>query len=141
MYTHETQLMLRDTDAAGVAYFGADYAIAHEVYERALSIKGVGLGIWLKSVHLPIVRSEAEYKAPIFLGDQLTLRLGWVRIGQTSFTLKVHFGVHREGLLQSAGWVQTVHVAVFEGATTALPDALRVALREIGAYDEGIDLT
>lgn len=108
LFRHTTTLKLRDTDAAGVAFFGAYYSIAHDVYESYLASRGVSLAQWLNEIHLPIVHSEAIYTAPIRLGDRFEVHLSCSRLGTSSFTLSYRFLQGERSLAQ----LKTVHVAV-----------------------------
>ena len=47
MFRYSTTLKLRDTDAAGVAFFAAYFAIAHDAYESFLISQGAHLRSWL----------------------------------------------------------------------------------------------
>ena len=91
MFRYSTTLKLRDTDAAGVAFFAAYFAIAHDAYESFLISQGAHLRSWLGEVHLPIVHSNADYTAPVKLGDGFDVEVSCGRIGQKSFTLSYHF--------------------------------------------------
>ncbi|MAD59977.1 MAG: hypothetical protein CMH49_00505 [Myxococcales bacterium] len=108
MFRYSTCLKLRDTDAAGVAFFASYYAIAHDAYEAFLSEQGYSLVSWLDQVHLPIVHSEADYKAPLRLGDAFTIEVTCLRIGERSFTINYDFCVEDK----VSASLKTVHVAV-----------------------------
>ena len=123
-----------------MAFFASYLAIAHEAYEEALHTHGQGLKQWLNDIHLPIVKAEAEYHAPIFLGDSIELKLSVNRLGHSSFTLHTRFHVQRTSHHDESKWVEaacvkTVHVAVKDGNSTALPDPIRDTLALIGLED------
>ena len=108
MFRYSTCLKLRDTDAAGVAFFASYYAMAHDAYEAFLSENGRPLNSWLDQVHLPIVHSEADYQAPLRLADPFDIELTCLKIGERSFTMAYLFCSEGEVLAS----VKTVHVAV-----------------------------
>lgn len=108
MFRYSTCLKLRDTDAAGVAFFASYYAVAHDAYEAFLSENGRPLSSWLDEVHLPIVHSEADYQAPLRLGDPFVVEVTCLKIGKRSFTLSYIFC--SEGKVLAS--LKTVHVAV-----------------------------
>ena len=108
MFRYSTCLKLRDTDAAGVAFFASYYAIAHDAYEAFLSEQGCSLDSWLDQVHLPIVHSEADYKAPLRLGDAFIIEVTCLKIGERSFTINYNFRIKNKILAS----LKTVHVAV-----------------------------
>lgn len=133
MFRFSTELKLRDTDAAGVAFFASYYAIAHEAYETFLKDQQAPLHTWLDTVHLPIVHSEADYNAPVTLGTPFVVNLSCERLGDRSFTLKYEF-ISSKKLL---AYVKTVHVAVKvndeQGKTrsTELPSRLKSLLSKL----------
>ena len=108
MFRYSTCLKLRDTDAAGVAFFASYYAMAHDAYEAFLNENGRPLNSWLNQVHLPIVHSEADYQAPLRLADSFDIEVTCLKIGERSFTMAYIFC--REG--KELASVKTVHVAV-----------------------------
>ena len=133
MFRYPTTLKLRDTDAAGVAFFATYFAIAHDAYEAFLVSRGFCLRDWLEEIHLPIVHSEADYTSPIKLGDHFDIELTCGRIGQTSFTLNYHFLGCESGVTLAR--LKTVHVAVKlndEGhESVSLPDQVRSIIGSI----------
>ena len=165
MKSFDFTLTLRDTDAAGVAFFAAYFSLAHEAYERALAACGAPLHTWLDELHLPIVHAEADYSAPMRLGDQLTLHVGYAKLGKRSFeicTTFTHTTPHashavasevgtvqedavQEGTIQLSegqaarvklATVKTVHVAVVDGRSSPLPPRLIQALEALGPHAE-----
>ena len=55
---------------------------------------------------LPIVSAKSTYLAPLFVGDQITLKLTLAKMGNTS--LELHTAIEKAGLLM--GQVEIVHV-------------------------------
>lgn len=111
MYTHKTAVRLYDTDAAGLLFFGNHYRIAQAAYEDYLTSRGIDIaavireGKWL----IPIVHSEADYKAPLGVGDRLTVELSCVSRSEHSFVLEFVFV--KEGVGEVAR-VRTAHVMI-----------------------------
>lgn len=138
MFEYEMQVRMRHTDAAGVTFFAEQFALVHEAYEAFLESRGLDLQQFLEgnSAHLPIVHAEADYRAPLKLGDRLLLQLTIERIGDSSFVLDCRIRRAEDGRLASK--VSTVHVAVDPGSREKmdLPSALRAALEEISSYHE-----
>ena len=129
---------MRDTDAAQVVFFAHYYAIAHEAYEDAFTHYQSPLSQWVQhQIHIPIIHSQAHYKAPLRLADPLTVCLFVDRIGQTSFTL--HYEFYREHFRQSPTTqavtaIQTVHVAVQNKSSVTLPPSLIEVLQKIKTH-------
>jgi YbgC/YbaW family acyl-CoA thioester hydrolase len=121
-------ICLHDTDAAGRVYFANQFRLAHEAYEGFLAALGFPLADLLQSARfgLPIVHAEADYKAPLSVGDELDIAVKPLRVGVTSFTLLSR--ITRAG--RTVGRVTTVHVAVDakRGTKRPLPARLRAAL-------------
>jgi 1,4-dihydroxy-2-naphthoyl-CoA hydrolase len=129
MVTHEYQVRLHDTDAAGVIYFASLLRIAHEVFERFMSDAGLEIGQLLDTVPylLPIVHAEADFKAPIKLGMRLQVQFSVKRLGTSSFTTRYVFA-GADGRLM--GGAEIVHAAIARpgGLKTDLPGPLVQAL-------------
>ena len=103
-------------------------------------IRAIGFGAALMSGELDyqVVRQTTEWQAPARFDDVLELQVGLVKLGTTSFTLRVEFRRAGEaGLLAST---ETVYVNVVPHALTkqALSTDFRAAL-ETGARDGVID--
>lgn len=128
MFTYSTRVRLHDTDAAGVLYFAHQFRLAHEAYEAFMEQSGFGIGDVLKKgrLALPIVHAEADYRAPLRVGDELTLTLRLQRLGKTSFSLVTR--ISRAG--HTVGYTTTTHVALNRrtGRKTTLPAPLKKAL-------------
>ena len=133
MFSHATTVRLHDTDAAGVLYFAHQFRLAHEAYETFMEQAGLGLGGLLKkgALALPIVHAEADFRAPLGVGDALTISLRLQRLGKTSYTLVSR--IARAG--RTVGYVTTTHVALDRrtGRKCDLPAKLKRALATLKA--------
>lgn len=122
-------IRLRDTDAAGVLYFSRLLDHAHDAYEALMDDIGQPLQAMLDGavVHLPLVHAEADYLAPLRLGDRIRVRVRLDKLGRSSFTLAYAF-IADSGL--EAARAATVHVAIRPdtGEPMALPSDLAQAL-------------
>lgn len=131
MYTFETTVRLHDTDAAGVIFFARQLTLAHSAFEHFLESVGLGLGPMLEHAdyRIPIVHAEADYKAPIRVGDRLRIHITAGRIGSTSFTLDYRL-TNQRGV--EVGRARTVQVSVDRERWTKreLPAELRAALEK-----------
>ena len=129
MFTYTTTVKLHDTDAAGLLFFGHQFTIAHDAYELFLESIGFGLAHVIRESDflLAIVRAEADFRQPVFVGDKLNVHLNLERIGETSFTLTYDL-VGADG--EDIGAVKTVHVCLDKSKRTkrTLPNGLRAAL-------------
>ncbi len=131
MFTYSTTIRLHDTDAAGVIYFASQFRLAHEAYETFMREAGSPLASLLKkgTVALPIVHAEANYSAPLRLGDELTIKLRLQRLGKTSFTLVSRFSANGK----TTGYVTTTHVAISKstGHKVQLPASLKKIIQRL----------
>lgn len=118
------------TDAAGVIYFAQVLDLAHEAYEALMEDAGCPLATFLRpnSIHLPIIRSEADFRLPMRSGDRLRIEISVTHIGARSFATTSRILVEPEAAV--AAQVTLYHCCVYpdgHGATD-IPDWLRAAL-------------
>jgi 1,4-dihydroxy-2-naphthoyl-CoA hydrolase len=133
MYAYKTAVRLYDTDAAGLLFFGNHFRLAHAAYEDYLASQGVDIGAVIREgKHLiPIVHSEADYKAALGVGDRVTVQLTCANISEHSFVLDFVFV--KDGVGEVAR-VRTAHVMI-DAAThekKPLPANLIAVLEGLG---------
>jgi len=132
MYTHETTVRLRDTDAAGVVYFSAVFDLAHEAFEAFMDSVGMDIGLILRSTahDLPIVHAEANYTKPMFAGDRLRITVLATHVGRTSFTLSYRFWNLSD---EETAHARITHVTLHRARREkiAIPHELGAALAQI----------
>jgi len=125
-FEYPFEVRLNDTDAAGVLFFAHLFRHAHEAYESLMTAAGFPLKDLIRQgTALPIVRAEADYKAPMHLGDRVRVEVTVGDVRQRSFSLDYRFLDARGLLLARAG---TVHVLKGPGQDPTLPDAFGQAL-------------
>ena len=88
MFTYGYTVRLRDTDAAGLIYFTEQLRIAHEAFEAYFASQGLSLAEYLDRAPfmLPVVHAEADFKAPLAVGDRLAVHLSSGGTGTSSIT-------------------------------------------------------
>jgi len=127
-FTSESIVRLYDTDAAGFLFFGSQFRFAHEALENFLDHLGLPIAqiIRGRETLYPVVHAEADYRAPLLVGDRLKVRVVVRALGERSFTMGYRL-LAADG--SDAGSVTTVHAAlnVASGASCPLPDAVRAA--------------
>lgn len=111
MFTTKNQIYLYDTDAFGILYFPQQFRIVQEAYEAFLAHQGLPLKKLITECDFitVIVHCESDYKAPLVLGDELTVQVAPSRIGNSSFTLNYSLSHANKG---EVGTAQTVHVTL-----------------------------
>jgi 1,4-dihydroxy-2-naphthoyl-CoA hydrolase len=88
-----------DTDAAGVMHFHQLLRWCHEAYEESLERFGISATTLFPSpqqipaIALPIVHCQADYLAPLVVGDPLAIELEPRRLDPGCFEL--HYRFHR----------------------------------------------
>jgi len=111
MFDYKTQIFLHHTDAAGRLFFGNQFFLTHEAFEKFLESRGLAISTMLDHPELtfPLVHAEADYKSVLCAGDQITIQVRVEKLGETSVTIAFII-LKADGTL--AGTAKTVSVAV-----------------------------
>jgi YbgC/YbaW family acyl-CoA thioester hydrolase len=122
-----TAISLADTDAAGVLFFGRLLEFAQRAFEHHCAGCGFPITRFLsEGVLAPVVHVEADYRAPLRLGDAIAIETGVEAVGDTSFRMAYVFR-RSDGTLAAEALV--VHACIGrDGKSIAVPDTLRAAL-------------
>ncbi len=126
---HRRKVRLQDTDATGVLYFPEQLKMALEVFEDFLSHHEISWRHLIDSPYLlPVVHAEADYLAPVMVGDELEIYLTVQAVGTKSVTLSYRLVDPKRQL--DVGTAKIIHVAVDKETRTSvpLPDFLRTIL-------------
>ena len=130
MFSYEMSVKLHDTDAAGLLFFGHQFKMAHDAYEKFMESIGFDFAhIINESDYLiAIVHTEADFKRALYVGDKLNIQLRVDGIGDSSYTLAYDLLDKDQN---SAGTVKTVHVCIDkkDRQKRTLPESLRAALK------------
>ena len=120
MFIYRHTIKLHETDAAGLIFFSHQFTIIHDAYEALLEKIGYGFAHMLRQTQffLPIVHAESDYKAPLFVGDRLTITVQVEKIGETSFTFVYTLRDTRKRLV---GTARTVHVTIDQKTRRKIP--------------------
>ena len=129
VFEYEVRIRLHDTDAAGRLFFANLLRQAHDAFEAFMLSIGHPLDALIRdrSLLLPLIHAEADYRQPMAHGDQIRIQLWVGELRQRSFEMRYRF-LDAQG--QEAATAKTVHVLV-RGETelaAALPEALRKGL-------------
>jgi 1,4-dihydroxy-2-naphthoyl-CoA hydrolase len=89
-FNYEYTIGLRDTDAAGVAYFASIVSIFHIAYEASLIASGINLRSLINNseVAVPIGSVTANFLRPLFCGDRITIALTPQAIDISTFEIQ-----------------------------------------------------
>lgn len=126
-----TTITLGDTDAAGVLFYPRLFELAQRSFEAFVARGGLPLDRWLdEGLLAPVVHVEADYRAPLRLGDAVTVETTVESIGDSSFRM-AHVIRRADGSLAAEALV--VHACIeSEGRSTRVPERIRKALRAEG---------
>lgn len=129
-------IRFRETDAAGVVYFGELLGFCHEAYEDALAKAGVDIrsffskdgcskdgcskdgvaeaadnkeGLRQLAIAIPIVHTEADFFRPMFCGDRIAISLLPKQLAPHSFEIAYEVFSEDEQKIAKAS---TRHVAI-----------------------------
>lgn len=131
MYIAHNKVRMHDTDTAGILYFARQFRFAHDALEDMVESEGLSFEkIFHKNDFVfVIVHAEADYLAPLRLGDRLEVHVTVERIGSSSFTM--NYAIHKEdGPL--VGTAKTVHVTLSRTTREKIPipDSLKPLLEK-----------
>lgn len=123
-------IRLNDIDAAGVVFAARICAIAHECYEEDLAAAGLPLATLLAegACLLPLVRLEADFRAPLRHGDRVTTAYT-VELGPDRYQIAIELRLAND---RPAARVNQFHRCL--SATRQpldLPPAVRTALERL----------
>ncbi len=131
-FHYDRTVHFADTDAAGFVFFANFLVICHEAYEESLSASGIDLKTFFadNGVVVPVAKSEAEYRRPLFCGDKVRISVKPALLSEDSY--EIRFEMTRLGAPgKSAARVRTEHVCIDSGARSrkALPEPLSAWVR------------
>lgn len=133
MFSYKRTIYLRETDATGMLYFSEQFKLAQEALENYFSSQGFNLHEMIHKTDflLPIVHAEADFKAPLRVGDRVEIELFLGEIGHSSFTMQTRFFDPVRNL--EVGTTKIIHVAVSRktSKSISIPDVLLAHLREL----------
>ena len=129
MTRHSVTVRLHHTDAAGVLFYSRLFELVQEAFETAMEAGGLPLGELLRDggFRIPVVHAEADYTAPVRVGDVLEVRLAF-EAGTRSLRVKAEVVDAGGGRVAAVTVVHAV-VSAATGIAVALPDALRALAR------------
>ncbi len=129
MFTYHQVVQLHDTDSYGIIFFANQLKFCHNAFEAFLAQVGHPLKPTrpTSGPMLVIVHVQSDYRAPVHLGDRLTIDVGIAVLGTTSLTVRYSLR-NQDGVV--VGAVTSVHVTIDaqSNAKMPLPAALRTAL-------------
>lgn len=120
MFIAHNQVRMHDTDMAGILYFARQFRFAHDALEDFVESLGYTFDqvFHREKFVFVIVHAEADYLAPLRVGDKLDIELSIEKIGETSFTVSYLIYKTDRTLI---GRVKTVHVTLDTTSRKKIP--------------------
>lgn len=129
-FIYRRKVRLQDTDATGVLFFPEQLKMALETFEDFLIHHQMPLRKLIEDSPflLPVVHAEADYLAPVMVGDELDIHLTVDAVGTKSVTIAYRFVDIKRQI--DVGTAKIVHVAVdkLTRQSVEVPDILRAVL-------------
>jgi 1,4-dihydroxy-2-naphthoyl-CoA hydrolase len=125
MFTYRLTIQLHHTDAYGIIFFANQFKFCHDAFQALLEELGFPLPPTRHDVPamFVIVHAECDYKAPIHVGDKLTIEVFAEKIGTTSLIMGYRFS-NQHRVQVGAG--RTVHVFIDTTTSAKVPLTERV---------------
>ena len=125
-YHYDRTVRMADTDASGVIYFASVQKIALEAFEDFLLSSGFELATMMLSgpLLMPIVHVEADYLAPVYVGEMLRVEMKLSKTGVTSFTLKYNIFSSEHDLVVATLTMTHVVIAKESKKSVTIPQEL-----------------
>jgi len=111
MFVTKNLVRMHDIDMAGILYFPRQFRFVHEALEDFLESEGYSFDKVFREgeFNFVIVHCEADYLAPLRIGERLEVHMYVENIGRTSFTFCYNI-YNADGV--EVGTAKTVHVAI-----------------------------
>ncbi len=120
-YHYDRTVRMADTDASGVIYFASVQKIALEAFEDFLLSSGFELAKMMLSgpLLMPIVHVEADYLAPVYVGEMLRVEMKLAKTGVTSFVIKYNIFSSEHDLVVAT--LAITHVVIAKDSKKSVP--------------------
>lgn len=119
---------IHDIDAAGVVFYAQIFYFIHNSYEDFLNLQQQPIEKILKSdCILPIKHTEADFKAPIFLHESITIEITLHELKESEFTLNYSL-LDAHGNIRATALTQHICLHRNTKKRKKLPAAMRTIL-------------
>lgn len=120
MFIAHNKVRMHDTDMAGILYFARQFRFVHDALEDFAETEDLKFDHIFnnKTFVFVIVHAEADYLAPLKVGDVLEVHLKVEKIGNSSFT--IGYDIYRSKN-ELVGRAKTVHVTLDNKTRTKIP--------------------
>ncbi len=119
---------IHDIDAAGVVFYAQIFYFIHNSYEDFLNQHQQPIDKILKSdCILPIKHTQADFKAPIFLNECITIEIALLELKESEFTLNYSL-LDINGNIRATALTQHICLDRNTKKRKNLPDTIRSIL-------------
>ncbi len=131
MFITHNKVRMHDTDMAGILYFAKQFRFVHDALEDLVEKEGLSFDYLFhnSAFVFVIVHAEADYLAPVKVGDILEIHVEVENMGNSSFTMD--YKIFRANDIP-IGKAKTIHVCLDSKTRKKIPipDALRKMLKK-----------
>ena len=120
MFIARNQVRMHDTDMVGILYFARQFRFAHDALEDFVASEGLSFNELFHGEEFVfvVVHAEADYLAPLKVGDALEVHVIVESLGTTSFSIR--FEIFKKDH-QLVGTAKTVHVTLDSKTRKKIP--------------------
>ena len=140
-FIYARTIRFQDTDAAGVVYFANVLSMCHEAYEASLAASGVDLKQFFGrgTIALPIVHASADFRQPMFCGDQHSIHLTPTQLSPSKFSIQ--YAIFAAESAQQVCQAATIHIAIQaqKRIRTALPPEIDKWLQDWSVPEKSLN--
>lgn len=130
MFITKNKVRMNDTDMAGILYFANQFRFVHDAWEDLVESENISFQkiLFEETFLFVIVHVEADYLAPLNVGDMLEVHTQVEKIGNSSFTML--YNIYRSKEL--VGKAKTTHVTIDKVTRTkiSIPEHLKKILQK-----------
>ena len=131
MFITYNKVRMHDTDMAGILYFAKQFRYVHDALEDLVEKEGFSFDYLFNNSTFVfvIVHAEADYLAPVKVGDLLEVHVEVENLGNSSFTMSYKIFKADDVMM---GKAKTVHVCLDSKTRQKIPipDTLRNILKK-----------
>ena len=121
-----------DTDLAGIAYYPRMFDFIHKAMEAFFAGQcGVTYPelISERRIGFPLVKSDVEFRSPLYFGDEATIFVTTTKVGHSSIAFRFRFSVGDRACFDAKMTVCCVEMDTIK--TIPIPEDLRPGLEAV----------
>ena len=136
-WTKTVEVLFGDADQAGIAYYPRIFDFIHQAmedffagqcgatYPELISERRVGF---------PLVKSDVDFRSPLYFGDEVTISVTTTKVGNSSIGFRYRFSVGERECFDAKMTVCCVEMDTIK--TIPIPEDLRPGLEAVLETDD-----